>query len=53
MVKLSRSKFKFAHRKCKRDKETMTADNIGEKLCQKDNRDFRKDINPTNIDGVI
>ena len=61
MMKLSRSKFKFALRKCKRDKETIIADNIAENLCKKDNRDFWKDIKyltnknvklPTNIDGV-
>ena len=61
MMKLSRSKFKYALRKCKRDKETIIADNIAEKLCQKDNRDFWKNIKhmtntkvklPTNIDGV-
>ena len=39
-MKLSRSKFKYALRKCKRDKETVIADNIAEKLCQKDSRDF-------------
>ena len=45
MMKLSRSKFKYALRKCKRDKEIIIADNIAEKLCQKDNRDFlRKKI---------
>ena len=58
MMKLSRSKFKYALRKCKRDKETIIADNIAEKLCQKDNRDFWKNIKhmtntkvklPTNI----
>ena len=61
MMKLSRSKFKYALRKCKRDKETIIADNIAEKLCQKDDRDFWKNIKqitnkkvklPTNIDGV-
>ena len=60
-MKLSRSKFKYALRKCKRDKETVIADNIAEKLCQKDSRDFWKNIKqmtnkkvklPTNIDGV-
>ena len=40
MMKLSQSKFKFALRKCKRDKETIIADNIAEKLCKKINRDF-------------
>ena len=43
-MKLSRSKFKYALRKCKRDKETVIADNIAEKLCQKDSRDFWKNI---------
>ena len=61
MIKLSRSKFKFALRKCKRDKETIIANNIAENLCKKDNRDFWKDIKhltnkkvklPTNMDGV-
>ena len=61
MMKLSRSKFKYALRKCKRDKETIIADNIAEQLCQKDDRDFWKNIKqmtnkkvklPTNIDGV-
>ena len=61
MMKLSRSKFKFAFRKCKRDKMTIIADNILENLCKKDSRDFWKDIKhltnkkvklPTNIDGV-
>ena len=61
MMKLSRSKFKFALRKCKRDKMTIIADNIAENLCNKDSRDFWKDIKhltntkvklPTNIDGV-
>ena len=61
MMKLSRSKFKFALRKCKRDKMTIIADNIAENLCKKDSRDFWKDIKhltnkkvklPTNIDGV-
>ena len=61
MMKLSRSKFKYALRKCKRDKETIIAGNIAEKLCQKDNRDFWKNIKhmtntkvklPTNIYGV-
>ena len=42
MMKLSRSKFKYALRKCKRDKETIIADNIAEKLCQKDDRDIWK-----------
>ena len=60
-MKLSRSKFKYALRKCKRDKKTVIADNIAEKLCQKDSRDFWKNIKqmtnkkvklPTNIDGV-
>ena len=60
-MKLSRSKFKYALRKCKRDKETIIAHNIAEKLCQKDDRDFWKNIKqmtnkkvklPTNIDGV-
>ena len=44
MMKLSRSKFKYALRKCKRDKETIIADNIAEQLCQKDDRDFWKNI---------
>ena len=43
-MKLSRSKFKYALRKCKRDKETVIADIIAEKLCQKDSRDFWKNI---------
>ena len=60
-MKLSRSKLKYALRKCKRDKETVIADNIAEKLCQKDSRDFWKNIKqmtnkkvklPTNMDGV-
>ena len=42
MMKLSRSKFKFALRKCKRDKMTIIADNIAENLCKKDSRDFGK-----------
>ena len=45
MIKLSRCKFKYALRKCKRDKHTIIADNIAEKLCQKDNRDFLKRYN--------
>ena len=62
MMKFSRSKFKYALRKCKRDKETIIADNIAEKLCQKDDRDFWKNIKqmtntkvklPTNIDGMV
>ena len=40
MMKLSRSKFKYALRKCKRDKETIIADNIAEQLCQRDSHDF-------------
>ncbi len=44
MMKLSRSKFKFALRKCKRDKMTIITDNIAENLCKKDSRDFWKDI---------
>ena len=61
MMKLPRSKFKYALRICKRDKETIIADNIAEQLCQKDDRDFWKNIKqmtnkkvklPTNIDGV-
>ena len=35
MMKLSRSKFKFALKKCKRDKMTIIADNIAENLCKK------------------
>ena len=35
MMKLSRSKFKFALRKCKRDKMTIITDNIAENLCKK------------------
>ena len=38
MMKLSRSKFKYALRKCKRDEQTLIGDNIAEKSnLQKDN----------------
>lgn len=61
VMKLSRMKFKQAIRKCKREKETIIADNIAEQLCQKDHRKFWKEIKhctnskvklPTNIDNI-
>ena len=48
-------------RKCKKDKGTIIADSIAEKMCQRDPRKFWKDVKhrvnsntkiPTNIDGV-
>ena len=43
-MKLSRTKFKHAIRKCKKDKETIIADIIAEKMCQKDPCKFWKDV---------
>ena len=60
-MKLSRTKFKHAVRKCKKDKETIIADSIAEKMCQKDPRKFWKNFKhrvnsktkiPTNVDGL-
>ena len=40
LMKLCRSRFKYALRKCKRDKETIVSDRIAEKMCQTDQRNF-------------
>ena len=62
LMKLCRIRFKYALRKCKRDKETIVSDRIAEKMCQTDQRNFCKEIRctmnsynvklPTCIDGV-
>ena len=41
---MCRIKFKQAIRKCKKDKETIIADIIAEKMFQKDPRKFWKDV---------
>ena len=61
LMKLCRSRFKYALRKCKKDKETIVSDRIADKMCQTDQRNFWKEIRctmnsnvklPTCIDGV-
>ena len=61
LMKLCRSRFKYALRKCKREKETIVSDRIADKMCQTDQRNFWKEIRctmnsnvklPTCIDGV-
>ena len=44
LMKLCRSRFKYALRKCMRDKETSVYDNIADKMCQTDQRNFWKEI---------
>ena len=59
LMKLCRSRFKYALRKCKRDKETIVSNRIADKMCQTDQRNFWKELLctmnsklPTCIDGV-
>ena len=61
LMKLYRSRFKYALRKCKRDKETIVSDRIADTMWQTDQRNFWKEIRctmnsnvklPTCIDGV-
>ena len=58
---LSRNTFKHATRKCKKDKETINAHSIAEKMCKNDSHKFRKNVKHLvksktkifiNIDGV-
>ena len=60
-MKLSRSRFKFALRKCKRDRETVVANNFANKLLANEQRDLWGDIKkhsncktkrPLSMDGV-
>ena len=44
LMKLCRSRFKYALRKCMRDKETSVYDSIADKMCQTDQRNFWKEI---------
>ena len=63
VMKLSRSRFKFALRKCKRDRETVVANNFANKLLANEQRDLWGDIKhskhsncktkrPLSMDGV-
>ena len=61
LMKLSRSRFKYAFRKCKREQEVIVSDSIANKMCQKESRNFCKEIRctmnnmvklPTSVDGV-
>ena len=44
MMKLCRSRFKYALKKCKRDKETSVSDSIADEMCQTNQRNFWKEI---------
>ena len=61
LMKLSRSRLKYALRKCKREQEVIGSDSISNRMCQKESRNFRKKIRctmnnkvklPTSVDGV-
>ena len=49
LMKLCRSRFKYALRKCKRDKEAIISDSIADEMCQTDQRNFWKEIRCTII----
>ena len=44
LMKLSRSRLKYALRKCKREQEVIGSDSISNRMCQKESRNFRKKI---------
>ena len=61
LMKLSRSRLKYALRKCKREQEVIVSDSIAKKMCQKESRNFWKEIQctvnntvklPISVDGV-
>ena len=50
-MKQSRARFKYALRSCKRDEERIQADNLANKLLQKDDKMFWKEVKKINASG--